>query len=110
MGGLTGVFAVPAVPYLQTLGFNRDQLVQAMGIWFTAATIALAAGLGGRQLIPPGEALLSVVAILPALIGMRFGQAVRQRIPEALFRKVLLSALLLLGFSLALRVVLSWVG
>jgi uncharacterized membrane protein YfcA len=41
----TGVFVVPAVPYLQALGLSRDELVQAMGISFTVSTLALALGL-----------------------------------------------------------------
>ncbi|MDP1183378.1 sulfite exporter TauE/SafE family protein, partial [Klebsiella pneumoniae] len=30
--GATGVFVIPAVPWLQTLGFRRDELVQALGL------------------------------------------------------------------------------
>ncbi|NWE73900.1 TSUP family transporter, partial [Pseudomonas gingeri] len=44
----TGVFVIPAVPYLQALGLNKDQLVQALGLSFTVSTLALAAGLFWR--------------------------------------------------------------
>ena len=44
----TGVFVVPAVPYLQTLGLQRDALVQAMGLCFTVSTLALGAGLASQ--------------------------------------------------------------
>ncbi|WP_053078459.1 sulfite exporter TauE/SafE family protein, partial [Methylobacterium tarhaniae] len=43
--GATGVFVIPAVPYLQALGLDRDQLIQALGLSFTVSTVALAAGL-----------------------------------------------------------------
>ena len=46
--GATGVFVIPAVPYLQTLGLERDHLVQALGLSFTASTVALAAGLASH--------------------------------------------------------------
>lgn len=36
--GATGVFVIPAVPRLQTLGFRRDELVQALGLSFTLST------------------------------------------------------------------------
>lgn len=39
----TGVFVIPAVPYLQAIGLQRDQLVQALGLSFTVSTLALAA-------------------------------------------------------------------
>ena len=38
----TGVFVIPAVPYLQTIGLEKDDLVQALGLSFTVSTLALA--------------------------------------------------------------------
>ena len=49
--GMTGSFATPGVMYLQGIGFSRDMLVQAMGILFTALTIALAFALGTNALL-----------------------------------------------------------
>jgi hypothetical protein len=46
--GATGVFVIPAVPYLQALEFDKDDLVQVLGLSFTASTVALAAGLASR--------------------------------------------------------------
>ena len=43
--GITGVFVMPAVPYLQALNLDKDELVQALGLSFTISTIALAGGL-----------------------------------------------------------------
>src|SRR5271166_5702294 len=34
----TGVFAIPAVPYLQSLGFDKEEFVQALGLSFTIST------------------------------------------------------------------------
>ena len=39
---LTAVFVIPLVPYLQTLRLDKDTMVQALGLSFTVATIALA--------------------------------------------------------------------
>src|SRR4051794_22842106 len=46
--GATGVFVIPAVPYLQSLGLEKEDLVQALGLSFTVSTVALAAGLFRR--------------------------------------------------------------
>ncbi|MEA2541846.1 MAG: uncharacterized protein QOH35_3212, partial [Acidobacteriaceae bacterium] len=43
--GATGVFVIPATPYLQSLGLQKDELVQALGLSFTVSTVALAGGL-----------------------------------------------------------------
>lgn len=44
--GATGVFVVPAVPYLSALGLSKDELVQALGLSFTVSTVALGGALG----------------------------------------------------------------
>jgi len=93
----TGVFAVPAVPYLQALGFERDALIQAMGISFTTSTVALALGLmvnGGYPLAVAGG---SALMLLPALGGMAIGTWWRRRLPVAVFRRCFLAGLALLG-------------
>ena len=58
----TGVFVIPAVPYLQALGLNRDQLVQALGLSFTVSTLALAAGLAWRGTLGGGGQCLAAGA------------------------------------------------
>lgn len=102
----TGVFVLPAVPYLQALELERDELVQAMGLAFTVSTVALAVSLAARGAWQPAMAGMSLVAQLPALAGMLLGQRLRSRMAPALFRRCLLFALLLLGMHLAL--VAAW--
>lgn len=101
--GSTGVFVIPAVPYLQALGLERDELVQALGLSFTVSTIALAAALIWQGAFATGQLGLSALAVIPALIGMAAGQALRHRISPAIFRRWFLIALLLLGAELLSR-------
>ena len=101
--GGTGVFVIPAVPYLQSLGLEKDDLVQALGLSFTVSTIALAIGLGWNGGIASDGWLTSVLAVIPALIGMQVGQAIRTRISPLIFRRVFLLFLLLLGLQMASR-------
>ncbi|MBV4480960.1 sulfite exporter TauE/SafE family protein [Pseudomonas khavaziana] len=96
----TGVFVIPAVPYLQALGLNRDQLVQALGLSFSVSTLALAAGLAWRGALGGGEISASMLALLPALLGMWLGQALRQRISAVLFKRVFFIGMALLGTHL----------
>ncbi|WP_156811494.1 sulfite exporter TauE/SafE family protein [Cupriavidus sp. USMAHM13] len=103
----TGVFVIPAVPYLQALGLRRDELIQAMGLSFTVSTLALAAGLAlstsysGRLL---GE---SALMLAPALAGMAAGQWLRQRLSPLLFKRCFLGTLALLGLHMVLRELLT---
>ena len=102
LGG-TGVFVIPAVPYLQALGLGKDDLVQALGLSFTVSTIALAVGLGARGVFQLDDLALSALAVLPALGGMWAGQVVRNRISPVTFRRGFLVCLLLLGVEMSLR-------
>ncbi|MGY8526810.1 sulfite exporter TauE/SafE family protein [Paracidovorax citrulli] len=101
---VTGVFVLPAVPYLQGLGLGRDHLVQALGLSFTVSTVALAVTLSmGGVLWQPAVLVASLAALVPALAGMWLGQRLRHRIPPARFRRVFFVGLLLLGADLAWR-------
>ncbi len=104
--GVTGVFVMPAVPFLQAIGLEKDELVQALGIAFMVSTAALALGLGRAGLFGVDEAARSLVALLPALAGMWLGQSVRAKLSVAAFRRVFFFGLSALGAYLVLRAVL----
>lgn len=95
--GLTGSFVVPGVLYLQSLSLPRDQLVQAMGMLFTVSTAALAAALAAQGRLPAETSLGSLLAILPAVLGMIAGSAIRARLSEKTFRRFFFAALIVLG-------------
>ena len=99
----TGVFVIPAVPYLQALGLQRDELVQALGLSFTVSTLALALGLYWHAELGATELGASTLVLLPALLGMLFGQWLRQRISALVFKRVFFSGLALLGAHLLIN-------
>jgi len=95
--GMTGSFVVPGVMYLQSINLSRNSLVQAMGMLFTASTIALALALKGNGFLNPELGLLSALGVVPALVGMYIGRHLRQRLSENGFRRAFFIALLVLG-------------
>jgi hypothetical protein len=99
----TGVFVVPAVPYLQALGLPRNMLVQALGLSFLTSTIALAPTIAGTGGLSPPVAGASLLALAPALGGMLVGQALRNRISQNAFRRAFFGGLLLLGCYLVVK-------
>ncbi|MET1027950.1 MAG: sulfite exporter TauE/SafE family protein [Dongiaceae bacterium] len=101
--GGTGVFVIPAVPYLQALDLGKEDLIQALGLSFTVSTIALAIGLAWHGAFRMENLAMSVLAVLPALLGMRAGQAIRQKVSPMTFRRGFLICLLLLGSELVIR-------
>ena len=98
--GMTGSFVVPGVIYLQGIGLSRDMLVQAMGMLFTASTVALAFALGTNVLLSTELGNASLLTVIPSLTGMWAGRNLRRRLSEAQFRSALFIAIVLLGFSI----------
>ncbi|MEM7430198.1 MAG: sulfite exporter TauE/SafE family protein [Pseudomonadota bacterium] len=104
--GLTGSFVVPGVFYLQSIGLQRDQLIQAMGILFTLSTAALAVSLQRNDLLSSELGMMSLAGLIPAAAGMVLGQKVRRQLSEPVFRKVFFAALFLLGLYIFASAVL----
>lgn len=104
MTGATGVFVIPAVPYLGGLGLGRDDLVQALGLSFTVSTVALGIGLWSNDAIPLQSIGMSAVAIVPALVGMWLGGWLRSHVEAETFRRWFFAGLALLGAHI------SWQG
>ena len=99
----TGVFVIPAVPYLQALGLEKDDLVQALGLSFLTSTVALGITLAATGLFTASVAGSSLVALVPALGGMFLGQAMRSRVSAATFRRWFFIGLMALGLYLTAR-------
>lgn len=97
----TGVFVMPMVPYLQALRLEREAFIQALGLSFTLATLALALRLwrGGGMAAGLGEGpgMLLLVALAAAFAGLGLGTVLRQRLPAAAFQRALYAVFVLLG-------------
>jgi uncharacterized protein len=99
----TGIFTIPAVPYLQSLGLDKEDMIQALGLSFLVATIALGLSLAGGNVYDLDLLLGSCLAVAPALAGMAIGTKLRHRMPAATFKRWFLIGLLALGAYLAAR-------
>jgi uncharacterized membrane protein YfcA len=99
----TGVFVIPAVVYLQGIGLEKEELVQALGLSFTVSTVALSFNLIGAGVLNVSLAASVVAALVAAVVGMWIGQSVRLRLAQATFRRWFFIGLLALGVYLAGR-------
>ncbi|WP_076865074.1 sulfite exporter TauE/SafE family protein [Bradyrhizobium mercantei] len=97
----TGVQVIPSMPFMQAIGMERDELVQALGVFFTTATLALAFNLTASGLLTAATALPGAVAMVASFTGMFIGQAVRTRMQPDVFRRWFLISMILLGIYLA---------
>jgi uncharacterized membrane protein YfcA len=96
----TGVQVIPSMPFMQAIGMEKDELVQALGVFFTTATLAQAFNLTSAGLLTASTAIPGIVAMIAAFAGMFLGQAVRTRMQPEAFRRWFLIAMFLLGLYL----------
>jgi uncharacterized membrane protein YfcA len=97
----TGVQVIPSMPFLQSIGMERDELVQALGVFFTVATLALTINLTSSGLLGASTALPGAIAMGFSFAGMFLGQVVRSKMPAEAFRRWFLIAMVFLGLYLA---------
>jgi len=96
----TGVQVIPSMPYLQAIDIAKDEFVQALGVFFTVGTLALAFNLTAAGLLDKSTALPGVVALACSFTGMAIGQAVRARLELETFRRWFLISMICLGIYL----------
>lgn len=106
----TAVFVLPWVPYLQSLRLSQDEMVQALGLSFTIATLAMAVRV--QVSAPPGW--LSVagsvtfaigvgLALTAALAGLRLGESLRGRLAGPAFQRAVFLVFIALGTANIVR-------
>ena len=96
----TGVQVIPSMPFMQAIGLERDELVQALGVFFTTATVGLLFGLADAGLMTVSVAVPGLIALAAAFAGMFLGQNLRGRMQPATFRRWFLIAMIGLGIYL----------
>jgi len=97
----TGVQVVPSMPFMQALGMEKDELVQALGLFFTVATLALSINLTHSGALSSAIALPGAIALAASFAGMFVGQRVRSKMPAEAFRRWFLIGMVALGIYLA---------
>ena len=99
--GITGMAAVPFLPYMQSLQIAKNELIQGLGILFVFITAALAAALVQQNVFDTANLIGGVAAIVPTFAGVWIGQKVRRAASPETFRKIFLYGMLALGLHMA---------
>jgi uncharacterized membrane protein YfcA len=97
----TGVQVIPSMPFIQAIGMEKDELVQALGVFFTVATLALSVNVSASGLLNATTAIPGAIALACSFAGMFVGQTVRAKMPTEAFRSWFLIGMILLGVYLA---------
>ncbi len=101
VAGITGMAAMPFLPYMQSLQISKNDLIQGLGILFVFIIGALAAALVQQNIYDTANTIGGVAALVPTFIGVWLGQKVRHAASPETFRKIFLYGMLALGLHMA---------
>ena len=104
--GATGTLHLLTIAYFQALGLDKDSFIQATAFTGVISTVIWIGALIDQKALDSEVLLFSILALVPALVGMAIGKWVRDRVSQAVFRKCLFSGLLLIGLNLIRKSVL----
>jgi uncharacterized membrane protein YfcA len=103
VAGVTGVAAVPFLPYMQSLDIDRHDLVQALGIMFLFIIGTLTLALIVQGAFHLDNIVGAFAAIVPTFLGVWLGQRARQAASPETFRRIFLVGMFIVGLQLASR-------
>lgn len=103
LGGLSTIWGPPILMYFLALRLKKEDLVQTMGLVWTCGSPPLLVAYVHHGILTAETAPIAAYACVPAFLGLWLGQWLRRVIDEELFRKVILSFLILVGLNLIRR-------
>jgi uncharacterized membrane protein YfcA len=103
VAGITGVAAVPFLPYMQSLDIDRHDLVQALGIMFLFIIGALTVALVVQGAFDSTNLVAAIAAIVPTFMGVWIGQKTRNAVSPETFRRIFLFGMFVVGLHMAYR-------
>jgi uncharacterized membrane protein YfcA len=103
LNGISTVNGPPLVMYLVGIQLSKNDFVKAYGLVALFGSVPLVLSYISVGIVGLREFIISSMALLPVFVGLWAGQVVRNHIDKALFRKVLLVALIVLGTNLIRR-------
>ena len=91
---------MPLVPFLMSLHLGRNAFIQAANCSFTMSSVIMMIGLGYLGLFTGSDVVISTLGVLCVFIGVKAGAAIRERLSEKTFQKMILSILTTISIGL----------
>lgn len=94
--GITSIYTVPFVFLIQSLNYNKDKLIQLMGLTFCLYSLSQFVLFYSFSMIDNKALVLSSIACVPILLGVLAGKYLRKILSEQIF-KILFNYMLLVS-------------
>jgi uncharacterized protein len=102
LGGMTGLSAPVTLTYFMALKLSKYEFIFAVSVFFIAIGSAQAFFYVQSGFISHALFVMSALALIPILIGMRIGTWITQYISQVVFERSILGLMALLGLKLTL--------
>lgn len=103
LGGLTGFFGPPLLVFLAIQRLEKSLYIGTVALIFLSGYVALSASLANHGALGKADLLVSALALIPIMLGLQLGEAVRRQISQIGFERIVLGLLTLMGASLVWR-------
>jgi uncharacterized membrane protein YfcA len=105
VGGTTTFYGPPLMIYLAGLRLSKDEFVGAISLMYFMGALGMGIGLASFGIADGPVFTQSLVATIPALLGIQLGQMIRVRLNEQRFAKWLFVMYLVIGGSFLLKAI-----
>ncbi|MGR3501555.1 TSUP family transporter [Pseudaestuariivita sp.] len=103
MGGLSGVWGPPTVMMLTAFGTEKAKQMRVQGVIYGLGAVLLVGSHLASGILTGAGLVLSVLMVVPAMLGMALGTLMQPRIDQAMFRRLTLIVLLVAAANLIRR-------
>ncbi len=103
ISGLTGIYTMPFVFFLQSLNYTKDKAIQLMGYLFFIYSTSQFLLFLYKDMINMNKFFISLFACAPIFIGVVLGRSFRKKISENFFKLLFNYMLLLMGLLLIFK-------
>jgi len=97
VGMLTSINGMFFIMYLVGIGAKRNEFRAAIALLFIVSGVLINSGFWFAGLLNQNNILIGILVLIPCFAGMWIGNIIGNRIPNEVFRKMILYALLLIG-------------
>lgn len=103
MSGVSSMAGPLIITFLMALRLPREVFIGSISVIYLFSMVPLYASLAYHGRLGPVEAGLSLIGLVPMFLGMRLGKAMRHRLSETAFRRILFWFLGLLAILLLFK-------
>ena len=103
LGGLTTFYAPPIITFLISINLDKEFFIRTTATMYFFASIPLYSSMLYHGLGNYYDLTISLILVIPAIVGQFFGSKVRKKMSNEIFQKLVLIILIIIGFTLLIK-------